>query len=144
MTRTWPGLIRVSNGAWRGAMPSSPSSPVTTTMDASPEKISASALTISHWIVDAIGSITPDRAVSTPAQSEAGEIGLGRRAFLCGLLVEHFLALFHGLVDGADHVERLLRKMVVFAFDDALEAANRVLDRDIDTRRAGKYLGDEE
>ena len=39
------------SGAWRGAMPSSPISPVATTIVASPWKISASALTMSQRMV---------------------------------------------------------------------------------------------
>jgi hypothetical protein len=50
VTTTLPGLRRVISGAWRGAMPSSPSSPVATTRVASPWKI-CSALTMSQRIV---------------------------------------------------------------------------------------------
>ena len=42
-----PAFSVVSNGAWRGAMPSSPCEPGTNTMLASPEKICPSALTMS-------------------------------------------------------------------------------------------------
>ena len=36
----------------------------------------------------------------------------------------NFLGLFNGLVNGADHVERLLWHMVALTGDDHFEAAN--------------------
>ena len=54
------------------------------------------------------------------------------------------LGLLDGLVDAADHVEGLLGQVVVLAFDDLLEAADRLAERDVLARRAGEVLGDEE
>ena len=52
--------------------------------------------------------------------------------------------LLDGLVDGADHVEGLLRQGVVLALEDLLEAADGLGDRDVLAGRAGELLGDEE
>src|SRR5271156_3907957 len=57
-----------------------------------------------------------------------------RRHFFC------FLAYFF---DGADHVESLLRQIVVLAFDDFLEAADSVFDFHILPRQSRELLGDE-
>src|SRR5206468_2787286 len=43
--------------------------------------------------------------------------------------------------DGPDHVERLLRKIVVFAFADFPETPNRLGERNIDADEAGELLG---
>src|SRR5271169_5453474 len=43
------------------------------------------------------------------------------------------------LLDRTDHVEGGLRQVVVLAFDDALEALDRVFDLDLDPGRAGKH-----
>src|SRR5208283_5556071 len=43
----------------------------------------------------------------------------------------HLLGLFQHFFDRADHVERLLRNIVVLAFDDLLESAHRVFDLDV-------------
>src|SRR6266480_2535467 len=64
-------------------------------------------------------------------------------AMIPGTLLQR-LCLFDGLFDAADHVERLLRQMIELAVDDGFEAADRVLERDEFSRRAGEYLGDEE
>src|SRR6266566_8667296 len=53
------------------------------------------------------------------------------------------LRFFDGLFDAAYHVKRLLRQMIVFAVDDGLETADRVLERNEFSRRAGEDLGDE-
>src|SRR5690606_30849092 len=113
---TLPGLSRVISGAWRGAMPSSPISPVATTMVASPVYISASALTMSQRIVVAMSS------------ASAGDL----------------LRLLDRLVDAADHVEGLLRQVVELAVDDHLEAADGLLQRHVLARGAGEHLGDVE
>mmetsp|Transcript_613 Transcript_613/g.1598 ORF Transcript_613/g.1598 Transcript_613/m.1598 type:complete len:203 (-) Transcript_613:914-1522(-) len=49
-----------------------------------------------------------------------------------------------GLVDGADHVERLFGQVVVFALDEAVEAGNGVLEVDEATLVAGEHLRDVE
>src|SRR5690606_26735511 len=136
VTTTLPGLSRVIRGAWRGAMPSSPISPVATTRVASPWKISASALTMSQRMVDMVSSLVqwgPGRGrVAAPGPGKAAASG------------RDLLRLLHRLVDGADHVERLRRQVVVVAADDALEAADGLLERDVLARRAGEHLGDVE
>src|SRR5436305_544426 len=52
-------------------------------------------------------------------------------------------SLFDGHLDRPDHVERLLRKVVVLAVDDLLEALDRVLELHVLAGRAGELLGDE-
>src|SRR5689334_17251425 len=59
-----------------------------------------------------------------------------RRRQLLGLLDRH--------VDAADHVEGLLRQLVVLALGDLLEAANRLLQRHRLAGCPGEDLGDEE
>src|ERR1700750_1257578 len=56
-------------------------------------------------------------------------------------------ALLRGLddlVDAALHEERRLGQLVVLAVDDLAEGAHRVVDGDVDARRAGERLGDVE
>src|SRR5574340_964915 len=115
LMRTEPGLMRVRRGAWRGAMPSSPASPGTTTISAWPENRFCSALTTSTCIVIA----------------------------MMALLLDGF-GLLDRLFNGANHVECLLGQMVKVAVDDAFEARERVLQRHKFAGRAGKHLGDEE
>src|SRR3984885_3100306 len=55
----------------------------------------------------------------------------------------HLLGLFERFLDGADHVERLLRNVIVLAFDDFLEAANRVFNLDVFAFEAGELRCDE-
>src|SRR6266852_160140 len=54
----------------------------------------------------------------------------------------HFFGLGEGFLDGADHVEGLLRNFVVLAFDDFLEAAHSVFDLDVLAFEAGELRGD--
>src|SRR5581483_5031687 len=115
-TRTSPGRMRASSGACRGSTPISPVTSGTITISAWPEWISFSALTMSTCMVEAISRCAPSQ----------------------------FLRLLGGLVDGADHVERLLRQRVVLAVDDTAEAADGFFERHILARRAGEHLGDEE
>ncbi len=49
----------------------------------------------------------------------------------------HLLCLLACLVDGADHVERLLGQVIVFTVKDLLEADNRVGKPDVLARDAG-------
>src|ERR1700751_6019102 len=57
-----------------------------------------------------------------------GLFGLFLRLFLLVVrLARKTLALLDSAVDRSDHVERLLRQLVVLALDDLLEAADRVL-----------------
>src|SRR5471030_615817 len=43
----------------------------------------------------------------------------------------NLLGLFKGFVDGADHVERLLRQMITFTFNDHLETTDGFLQRNV-------------
>ena len=58
-------------------------------------------------------------------------------------LAREALGFFYGLLDAADHVEGLLRQVVVLAFQDLAEAANRLFARDVLPFQAGEGLGDE-
>src|SRR5436190_281674 len=78
-----------------------------------------------------------------------GRFGLGLLfglfRLLLGLLAfaRELPCLRDRLVDRADHVERLLRKLVVLALDDLLEALDRVLEPHVLAGLAGELLGDE-
>src|SRR5205085_8744729 len=117
--RTVPGLTRVSSGVCSGRMPSSPPSPGAMTMSASPEKISFSAETMSTCSFFAI---------PCPLR--------------CALL--QLLRLLESFLDGANHVEGLLRDAVALTVHDHVEALDRVLERDVLPRRAGEHLGNVE
>src|SRR5512135_1126915 len=93
-TRSAPSFSVVNSGAWCGRMPNSPSPPGATTISTSPENRRLSCVTISKWSVAILR------------------------------LLFHLLADFYGFVDRADHVERLLRQIVVFAFQNFTEAAH--------------------
>src|SRR6267142_3569979 len=56
----------------------------------------------------------------------------------------HLLRLREHVLDGADHVEGLLRDVVAFPGDDPLEGPDGVLQLHVLARRAGERLGDEE
>src|SRR5215469_2344945 len=116
-TRTSPGLSSDSSGACRGATPMSPSEAGANTIAASPEKICPSALTMSTWMVCC--------------------------SAMTGPLLQR-LRLGDRLVDGADHVEGLLRQRIELAADDALEAADRLVERDDLAVLSGEHLGDVE
>src|SRR5687768_17660528 len=110
--RTVPGLTRVRSGMCSGRMPSSPASPGTISIVASPEKIAASALTMSTWKVLAMASPLLQR-----------------------------LGFFEGFLDRPDHVEGLLGKAVALAAHDHVEALDRVLEGNVLARGAGEHLG---
>src|SRR5438309_11589792 len=59
-------------------------------------------------------------------------------------LGRELLALLDRLLDAAHHVEGGLRKMIVFAFDQTLEALDGVLQVDQLAGRAREHLGDVE
>src|SRR5688572_22198565 len=56
----------------------------------------------------------------------------------------HLPGLLDGLLDRADHVERLLGQVVVLARHELLERADGVLDLHVRSRGAGEGLGDVE
>src|SRR5687768_17044072 len=117
-TRTSPAFNIVSSGAWRIAIPSSPWLPGANTMDAAPEKISPSALTMSTCTVFAVAM------VYLPSVQRLG-------------LLDRFF-------DRADQVERLLRQVIVVAREDSLEAADGVGQRDDLAVLAREHLRDVE
>src|SRR5258708_17440426 len=89
------------SGAWRASTPSSPSAPLAMMNSTSPSKRLLSTLTTRS----------------------------GYFTSLRGLLLLHRFALLPRFVDRADHVESLLRQVVVLAFQDLLESAHRLADR---------------
>src|SRR5690606_7427617 len=137
VTTTLPGFRRVISGACRATMPSSPSSPVATSISASPRKISSSALTMSQRKVVLAISF---KSLIRPSGTFSRKREKGLQSGLFG----HLVGLLDGFLDAADHVERLLRQVVVLALDDALEAADGVLERDVLARGAGEHFGDVE
>src|SRR5512140_288699 len=100
-------------------MPSSPSTPGSTTMATSPAYTCPSGVTTSTWSVRSSLTWRLSRVV-------AGEQ----------------LGLLGGLLDATDHEEGLLGKLVALALDEVLEAAHGVGERDVLARRAGERLGD--
>src|SRR5450755_1526946 len=127
-------------------MPSSPISPGRATNFASPEKIRSSAETTSTC---SVAMIRPRKTVNRPGAGPfpspaappwgaANEVSVGASHSL------DRLGLLDGLVDAADHVERLLGKRIAFAVGDHLEAADRFLQRHVLALGAGEHLGDEE
>src|SRR5690606_36530315 len=111
---TAPSRIVDITGAWPSSTPNSPSAPGTTTMWTSSERTRRAGVTSSKW--RAIGS---------------GFLG-------------QFLGLFDRFLDTADHVERLLGEVVVFALDDRLERGDGVLDLHELAGDVGEHLGDVE
>src|SRR5215831_16918016 len=103
-------------------MPRSPSLAGANTLAAAPENSSPSALTMSTWTVVA----------SAMAHSDS--------IHGCSLLQR--LRLGDRFLDRADHVEGLLGKRVELAADDALEAADGVLQRHDLAVLPGEDLGD--
>src|SRR5919204_3860275 len=101
-TRNSPGLSVVSNGSWRGKIPSSPAAPGAMTMSTSSVSTGRLAVTI----VNCSGM-----SISTH------------------------------LVNGALHVEVLLRHVVKLTVQNAAEALHRLGDRDVHPGKARKHLG---
>src|SRR5271154_1476561 len=99
-------------------MPSSPSRPGTTT-----------STTFSRIIWRS--------GVTTINSMESGSI------FLLGRACLHRFGLLENFVDGAHHVEGLLRNFIVLAFNDFLEAAHGVFDLDVFAFQARELRGNE-
>ena len=68
---------------------------------------------------------------------------VGHIARLSGL-GRHFLGLLDGFVDGANHIERCFRHIVMFAVANFLETANGFFQWNQQTRRTGEDLGNME
>src|SRR6185312_3647920 len=96
-------------------MPRSPSLAATNTALASPANSSPSVLTMSTWMVG-----------------------------LSAIVLLQRLGLGHRFLDVADHVEGLLGQRVELAGDDALEAADGVLERHDLAILPGEHLGNVE
>src|ERR687887_230043 len=142
-TRVDPAFSSATSGAWRASTPISPSAPGTTSISTSPSNAPPSGVTRETLNV---------RSAKTYDLRDRGfRLGLGLRlgvAFLgflslFGLLAGKLLRLLDGLLDRADHVEGLLGKVVVLAFDDLLEALDRVLELHVAALLAGELLGHE-
>src|SRR5207302_10134080 len=123
-TFTTPGLSGVNSGMCRGKMPSSPSAPGATTKSASPLKRRPSTVTMSTC------SFLVSANLSLPLR---GCLGFGYVRLRLLLLGTWRLAFGggHRLVDGAHHVEGLLRQVVVLALEDLTEAADRLFQRHV-------------
>src|SRR5437868_14677382 len=106
----------VMRGAWRASTPSSPSAPVAMMNSTSPSNRLRSTLTTRS------GYFMPSASFS----------------------LLHLFALLACLVDGADHVEGLLRQVVVLALEDLLEAAHGLVPGHVLALPAGEALGDAE
>src|SRR4029077_19109725 len=100
------------SGAWPGRMPRYPDVPGTCASVACSLTMRRSGVTISIWNVSAITL---------------------RSRF-------HLLGILEDLVDGALHVERLLRHVIVLAFDDLFEAADCVRNLDVTSLVARELL----
>ena len=55
-----------------------------------------------------------------------------------------FLGFLDDFFDAADHVERLLWQVIVFAFHDAFKATDGVFQGNVFTWRTGEYFRNEE
>src|ERR1700680_5298146 len=86
------------SGAWRAITPSSPSAPFAM-----------------------MNSTSPSNRLRSTLTTRSGY-------FIClrGLPLLHLVALSPRLIDRADHVEGLLRKVVVLAVEDLLESTDRL------------------
>src|SRR6202171_3760554 len=135
-TLTTPRLSGVNRGMCSGRIPSAPSDPGATTKSASPLKRRPSTVTMStcSFLVSANVSLTLRGCAS-----------FGHVRF-CLLLLRGCLTpgRRHRLVDGAHHVEGLLGQVVVLAFEDLAEAADRLFQRHVLPGPVGEDLGHEE
>src|SRR5918995_4442100 len=130
-TRVEPAPSVATSGACRARTPISPSAPGTISISAAPSYAAPSGVTIETSNL---------RRSSAKLGGRAGGLALAcLPTCLGGILAAR---LHDGLVDRADHVERLLRQLVVLAVDDLLEALDRVLDTHVDARLAGERLRD--
>src|ERR1700730_3293023 len=107
----------VISGAWPGRMPKQPSAP---------GRLTSTTVSRSNW----------RSGVTMMSSMDSGSILVSDACL-------HLLGLFQGFLDGADHVEGLLRHVVVLAFDDFLEAAHGVFDLDVLAFESGELRGDE-
>src|SRR5918997_2314947 len=155
---TSPNSTVETSGAWSTRTPISPSAILATTRLASPSKIISSGVMIRQK------SCRPSRLSSRASVTLsylARLAGLtGRRGrlvliwharslgFRVGgrllLLAAYLPRLLDGFVDVADEVEGLFGQLVVTAFDDLLEGADRLVELDELALEAGELLCDEE
>src|SRR6058998_1911499 len=105
------------NAAWPCKTPSSPSAPGSVTSTMLSLRSLRSGVTITSWM------------------ASAGISALRARL--------HFFGFFEHFFDRADHVKRLLRNVIILAFDDFLEAANGVFNLHVFAIEAGELRSDE-
>src|SRR5581483_8001818 len=117
-TRVEPAFSVAMSGAWRARTPISPAAPGTMIISASPSYAGPSGVT------------------TETEKTRRSAIGSGGGA-------GHLLRALDGALDRPDHVERLLRQLVVLALDDLAEPADRVLELHVLAGRAGELLRDE-
>src|SRR5438093_10224560 len=133
LMRRAPGLRMVMSGAWRASTPSSPSAPVAMMNSTSPSNRLRSTLTTRS------GNFIPGLPTAWGGRRRTRcAAGWGRSLLL------HRFGLRASLVDGAHHVEGLLRQIVVLALEDLLEAAHRLAPRHVLAFATGEPLGDAE
>src|SRR5438552_18441 len=131
--RSGPGLRMVISGAWRASTPSSPSAPVAMMNSTSPSNRLRSTLTTRS------GNFIPGLPTAWGGRRRTRcAAGWGRSLLL------HRFGLRASLVDGAHHVEGLLRQIVVLALEDLLETAHRLAPRHVLAFATGEPLGDAE
>src|SRR5262249_39417034 len=102
----------------------SPSTPGITTISTGRERRSFSGETSSNWMRSAM--------VRRPRASSSRRLG------------GHLAGLLDRLLDGSHHIEGALRQIVVLARNDALEAADGVLEVDQHAIHPGEDRGDVE
>src|SRR5262249_51241763 len=85
------------------------------------------------------GSTTSSTAICTSRFS-----GVTMSRSIASGSIFHLRGLLDDLFDAADHVERLLRQIVVLAIHHLAAAAHRLLDRHVLALQAGELLGHEE
>src|SRR5579863_121757 len=124
---TMPGRSTVTSGACPARMPISPSMPGRSTCSTSSENSTRSGETNSKCSA-AMDQILRWRMLACDALGFFGQ----------------FLALLNRFLDGSNHVERGFRQMIVFAFDQALESLDGVLQVDKLAGRAGEDFGNVE
>src|SRR5437588_3673880 len=135
-TRVEPAFSIATSGACRASTPISPTAPGTISISASPSNAAPSGVTTetekSGW-----------SAISAPSGGVARRTSPGGAQLRGRRLGLQLLRPLDRLLDQADHVERLLRQVVVLAVEDLGESPDRVLELHVLARRAGELLGDE-
>src|SRR5437764_6887968 len=138
--RVEPAFSVATSGAWRASTPISPACPGTTIISASPSYAGPSGVT------SETSNVLPAMTESDGGRLRLAGVLADLRvlpalvSLLGPLLAGKAAALGDRALDRPDHVERLLRELVMPAVDDFLEAADRVLELHVFARRAGELL----